>query len=260
MPTYEHATGAPCWVDMTSADLDKVKPFYTALFGWQFAEMGPEFGNYNIISVGDDVLGGAMQHNSEFMGPDPFSMWSLYFSSDDAAATLKKAEENGGKVLVAPMEIPTQGFMAEGTDPSGVNFGIWQPTGLQGFAKFGEHGFPAWFELHTRDFANASTFYATVLGADLGSNEMSEGMEYHTLDIDGDQKAGIWNVEGVLPESSPSGWNIYFFSEDVDASLAAAREHGGTVIMEPEDTEYGRMATVADPAGAVFNINGESKN
>lgn len=259
MPKYEHVTGAPCWVDMTSADLASVKPFYTALFGWQYAEMGSEFGGYNIISVGDDVLGGAMQHNPEFMGPDPFSLWSLYFSTEDAAATLKKAEESGGKTFVEPMEIPTQGFMAEGTDSSGVNFGIWQPTGLQGFAKFGEHGFPAWFELHTRDFANASAFYSNVLGAELGANEMGEGMEYHTLDIDGDQKAGIWNVEGVLPDSAPAGWNIYFFSDDVDATIVGAKEHGGTVIMEPEDTEYGRMATVADPAGAVFNIIGESE-
>ncbi len=256
MPKLEHVNGAPCWVDMTSADLDACKPFYTALFGWSFEEMGEEFGNYNIVSIGDGVVGGAMQHNPDFMGPEAFSVWSLYFSTNDAEATLKKAEELGGTITVPPMEIPTQGVMAEGTDSTGVNYGLWQPSGLQGTANFGEHGFPAWFELHTRNFAKAGEFYSRVLGTDLGANEMGEGMEYHTLDIDGEQKAGIWNVSGVLPDSAPEGWNIYFFSDDPDASIAAAKEHGGTVIMEPEDTEYGRMATVADPAGAVFNIIG----
>ena len=256
MANYEHVHGAPCWVDMTSADLAACKPFYSALFGWEFDEMGDEFGRYNIIRVGDDVLGGAMQHNPDFMGPDPFSLWSLYFSTGDVEATLARAAENGGSTTVPAMEIPTQGVMAEGTDSSGINFGLWQPKGLQGFAKFGEHGFPAWFELHTRNFANASAFYSNVLGADLGTNEMGEGMEYHTLDINGDPKAGIWNIDGVLPETSPEGWTIYFFADDPDATVAAAKEHGGTVLMEPEDTGYGRMATVADPAGAVFNIVG----
>lgn len=254
MPKYEHVTGAPCWVDFTSADLAACKPFYSAVFGWQYQEMGDEFGNYNIVSIGDDAVGGAMQYNADFMGPDPISQWSLYFSTNDAEATLNKAVENGGEITVPPMEIPTQGMMAEGKDSSGVMFGLWQPAGLQGFAKFGEHGFPAWFELHTRDFANVGKFYSTVLGTDLGANEMGEGMEYHTLDINGDQKAGIWNITGVLPDDAPAGWNIYFYVDDADAAVATIKEHGGTVTMEPDDTPYGRMASALDPAGAAFNI------
>lgn len=256
MPTYEHTTGAPCWIDLTSADLAACKPFYTELFGWSYAEMGEEFGGYNIISVGDAVLGGAMQHNPEFMDPTPFSLWSLYFSVTDAEASMNKAVELGGKITTPPMEIPTQGTMAEGTDNGGVQFGVWQPAQLQGFAKFGEHGFPAWFELRTRDFANAGSFYSALLGAELGGDEMEEGMEYHTLNIGGEQKAGIWNIDGVFPDSEAGGWMIYFFTDNPDETVAKAKELGGTVVAELQDSPYGRLATLADPAGAKFIVVG----
>ena len=38
MPDY--APGTPCWVDVTSPDLDRTTDFYGGLFGWQ-AERDP---------------------------------------------------------------------------------------------------------------------------------------------------------------------------------------------------------------------------
>ncbi len=37
-------------------------------------------------------------------------------------------------------------------------------------------------------------------------------------------------------------------------ALAAARERGGTVVNEPQDTPYGRIATVRDPFGTEFHL------
>ena len=51
------------------------------------------------------------------------------------------------------------------------------------------------------------------------------------------------------------GWNTYFTVDDADAAAAAAADAGGKVLMEPFDVmDAGRMAVLADPAGAVFML------
>lgn len=205
MPKYDETIfGTPCWIDLTSTDLEGVKPFYAALFNWSFQDMGPDFGNYNIISVGEDVVGGSMQYNAEFMGPVPINAWSLYFATEDAEAAITKAVELGGKGYTPAMEVGDQGTMGEVTDPSGALLGFWQPNQRKGFDRWGEHGFPGWFELHTRDFDGASMFYPQLLGAELGTEPMEEGMRYSTLNINGQPSAGIWDIQGVLPEEVPA--------------------------------------------------------
>jgi predicted enzyme related to lactoylglutathione lyase len=42
--------------------------------------------------------------------------------------------------------------------------------------------------------------------------------------------------------------------DDADAAVTRAAELGGSVISPAEDTPYGRLATVADPAGATFKL------
>lgn len=255
MPKYEETIfGSPCWIDLTSTDLDAVKPFYSSLFNWSFQDIGSDFGNYNIISVGDDVVGGAMQYNPEFMGPVPIDAWSLYFATEDVEASITQAVELGGKGYSAANEIGDQGTMGEVTDPSGALVGLWQPNQRRGFDRWGEHGFPGWFELHTRTFDVASEFYTKLFGAELGVEPMGEGMRYGTLNINGNPSAGIWDINGVLPEEVPTEWNIYLIVDDTDTALETVRQNGGSVLTEPEDTPHGRMSTIQDPAGATFNV------
>lgn len=255
MPKVTEAThGAPCWVDLTSRDLESVKPFYRAVLGWEFADMGPEYGGYNIVSKDGADLGGAMQFNPDFMPEDTPCTWGLYFSTEDIDASLAEMKARGAHPIMEPMQVDTQGKNVFVIDPQGAGVGLWQPMDRIGFDYWGEPGFPAWFELHTRDFDAASRFYSEVLGAELGSDEMGEGMRYHTLNIDGDPKAGIWDITDMLPADVPAGWNVYFHVKDLEAALEAVRTNGGTVLMEPEETPYGRMANVMDPAGAPMSL------
>jgi predicted enzyme related to lactoylglutathione lyase len=48
----------------------------------------------------------------------------------------------------------------------------------------------------------------------------------------------------------------YFATTDVDGAAARASGAGGTLLHGPEDTPFGRMATLADPEGAVFSLVG----
>jgi predicted enzyme related to lactoylglutathione lyase len=49
-------------------------------------------------------------------------------------------------------------------------------------------------------------------------------------------------------------WNVYFDVEDADATAALAVELGGSIVDAPEDTPYGRLATLADPTGTRFKL------
>jgi len=58
----------------------------------------------------------------------------------------------------------------------------------------------------------------------------------------------------VPADTRPGAWTVYWESADVDATVAVLLRLGGSVSDGPVDTPYGRMATVADPAGAVFRL------
>jgi uncharacterized protein len=60
------------------------------------------------------------------------------------------------------------------------------------------------------------------------------------------------------PEGTPSHWLVYFGVESVDASVAAATERAGTVMMAAQDTPFGRMAVLTDPFGAPFAVHQET--
>ena len=71
--------------------------------------------------------------------------------------------------------------------------------------------------------------------------------------------AGIMDATGSLPEGSPAHWSIYWEVDDPAASIATVTKLGGSVVAAFEDTPYGRMATVTDPAGAQFKLHAASE-
>jgi predicted enzyme related to lactoylglutathione lyase len=62
------------------------------------------------------------------------------------------------------------------------------------------------------------------------------------------------DAAGFLPEGAPSHWAVYWEVDDADDAVAKVTSLGGSVVMNPTDTPYGRLATVADPAGAQFKL------
>lgn len=62
------------------------------------------------------------------------------------------------------------------------------------------------------------------------------------------------DASAYLPGVVPSYWQVYFNVEDTDASIGKAIALGATVLGGPEDSPFGRLATLADPTGAPFKI------
>lgn len=253
MPTQDKAqTGAPCWIDIYTSDVDGARAFYGQLFGWTAEEPRAEFGGYfNFQKDGVRVAGGMPNDGSG--GPDA---WSVYLITDNADATAEKAVANAGTVVVPPMQIPGEGTMAVVTDPGGAAIGMWQPAEFAGFGGLGEPNKPGWFELHTRDYDKSVEFYRNVFGWNTHTASDEADFRYTTLGEGDDQAAGIMDATAFHPADAPASWSVYFAVESTDAALAKIVELGGAVVQPAEDTPYGRLASATDPTGVLFKLLG----
>ncbi|HEY2790871.1 MAG TPA: VOC family protein [Micromonosporaceae bacterium] len=238
--------GAPCWADVNAADAVAAGRFYRGVFGWDLEDMGEQYGHYTIATVDGRTVAAITPPPPG--GEDAPSMWTVYLKSDDAASTASAVEKAGGSIVMPTMEVPGQGVMGLVADPTGAIFGIWQPGGHTGAQLFGENGAINWAEAHTPDGPAADTFYTTVFPL-TGEPIEGGGIDFTVLKSGDDMVGGRYSEPGLDPH-----WRVYFQVADVDAAVANVREGSGTVLSEPEDTPYGRMAVVADPNGASFAL------
>ena len=252
MPARIPMTGAPCWVDLFTSDTARAEQFYGELFGWT-VEHGDEekYGGYIMFHRDGKMVGGCMRNDGSSGAPD---LWSVYLATDDARRTVERAVELGGRVVLPAMDVPEQGVMAMVTDPSGAAVGVWQGSQNPGIEVVAEPGTPNWFELHTRDYDRTLSFYEDVFGWDTHVMSDTDDFRYTTLGEGDSQQAGVMDAAAMLPEDVPGLWGIYWGVEDPDAFVEKALALGATVLHPAEDTPYGRMATLADPTGAMFRI------
>lgn len=252
MPARETPPGAPCWLDLFTSDPDRAEQFYGRLFGWTAEHTGPEFGHYINFSLNGVRIAGMMRNDGSQGMPDS---WSLYLSTPDAKATTESARENGGQVLLEPMQVGDLGTMGMVADPGGAAVGLWEAGSFAGYGLHNEAGAPVWHELHTRDYARVLDFYRTVFGWQTEVIGDSDDFRYSAMAVDGTQYAGVMDAAAFLPAAAPPVWLTYIGCADVDESLALAVELGGTVQEPAEDTPYGRLAQIADPTGAVIKLS-----
>lgn len=250
MPTRNEPwpNGTPCWVDLSVPDVGAAVTFYGDVLGWTAVDSGEEMGHYHICSVGDRAAAGI----GPIMQEGQPAAWTVYLASDDADGTAKSIGEAGGTVLVAPMDIPDTGRMLVALDSVGGAFGVWQAAGMNGIAVYNEPGGLVWEDARLSDPEAGRAFYAAVFGYHYAPVEGAPG-SYTTFDIGGDPLGGMGGLIGV-PEGTPSHWLPYFGVADTDAAVAAATGRGGRALRDPDDTPWGRLAVLADPAGAVFAV------
>jgi uncharacterized protein len=253
VPTRNSAPlGAPCWIDLTTSDIERAQDFYGTVFGWTFESAGSEYGGYINAAKDRRPVAGLIANRPEFQSPDN---WATYFHTTDINATMSAVTAAGGSVCLETKEIPAKGFMSLATDPSCALFGLWQPLEHNGFEVIGEAGAPAWHQLTTRDYRAAVDFYREVLGWRTEQISDTDEFRYTTASFGDQQLLGVMDGAGCLPEGVPSNWTIFFGAEDVDKTLQVVSDNGGAVLRPAEDTPYGRLAAATDPTGTVFNLS-----
>ena len=240
-----YAPGTPSWVDLGSPDTAASAAFYGGLFGW-VAELDPrpEAGGYGMFSLGDKLVAGLGPQMNTDMPP----FWAVYVTVADADATLADAGSRGGTVVAGPMDVFDAGRMGVIQDTVGSFISVWQPKEHIGAQLVNEPGTFGWNELATTDLSAARSFYTGVFGWGLDRSASSDASALFTVDgqmVCGAHVAG----DGEFP-----AWSVWFGVEDCDAAAEKATSLGGSVMVPPNDMDFGRGAVVADPQGAVFGL------
>jgi hypothetical protein len=109
--------GAWTWNELVSADLTAAAGFYTELLGWSASEAPGSFPR-TAFTLGGLLIGGG---HAPAPQEDPTPRWSIAFWVADADQAAARAQELGGTVLLAPMDIPAGRFTIV-ADPQGAEF------------------------------------------------------------------------------------------------------------------------------------------
>jgi predicted enzyme related to lactoylglutathione lyase len=114
--------GAFAWNELNTRDLDASKAFYSEVFGWTPNDMDMEGMAYTEWKLGDRSVAGMMAMPDMVPAEVP-PHWLVYFGVEDTDATVARAGELGGTVMVPPTDIPPGRFAVIG-DPDGAPFAV----------------------------------------------------------------------------------------------------------------------------------------
>src|SRR3954467_5257096 len=113
-------------------------------------------------------------------------------------------------------------------------------------------GVPCWIDTSQPDPEAAVAFYGGLFGWQLEDVMPSDAPgKYFMARLHGGDVAAVGSQgEGPPPQAV---WNTYIWVDSADETAAKVRDAGGRVLTEPFDVmDAGRMAILADPAGAAF--------
>ncbi len=134
--------------EMGYQDKQRMADFYGKVFGWQMQIMGPEMGNYVVVTTSKSdektgrpkqpgtINGGFYQKTENPLSHAP----SIVIGVDNIKQAVEDTKAAGGKILGAmdssgqhsdkPQEIPGVGLWISAMDTEGNRFSILQPKGM----------------------------------------------------------------------------------------------------------------------------------
>jgi predicted enzyme related to lactoylglutathione lyase len=128
--------------EMPAENRKRMSEFYTSAFGWKIQQLGPEMGNYMVVTTSETdeqghpikpgMIGGGFYQKSD----DPVSQHpSVVIAVDDIRESMKKVKEAGGKILGGdpdkpgePGDIPGVGLYCSFIDTEGNRVSMLQPS------------------------------------------------------------------------------------------------------------------------------------
>ncbi len=119
--------------EMPADDRTRMAKFYTKAFGWQTEMLGPEMGDYVVVTTTESDDGGPKKpgaiNGGFYMKKEdwPAQYPSVVIAVDDIRGSMKKVADAGGKVLGDPMEIPGVGQYVAFFDTEGNRVSMLQP-------------------------------------------------------------------------------------------------------------------------------------
>jgi len=122
--------GTLFWNELMTDDTATAGAFYAEVFGWKTEVTEMPTGPYTTFWADGNVEGnaaaGMMPKTEEMSFPN---YWGVYFAVEDVEATLGAVKDNGGQVLMQPIDVPQVGVFAVVQDPQGAAMTVMKPEG-----------------------------------------------------------------------------------------------------------------------------------
>lgn len=249
-PVQEHHEGKVIWAELVTPDLAAAKRFYSGLFGWTFEDIHAGRVEYSVARLDGAPVAGLVQRAPPPGRPSQ-PAWLTFLSVTDVPAAAQAIKIHGGKQLRSPHAYRQRGRQAVYTDPQGAVFAVMNsrsgdpPDGLVAPGEW------IWSALVTRDPGTDAAFYQDVFGYVVFDASQAGASDSGHLVLASEEyaRASI----NPLPASAPAHphWVNFVRVTDIAAAVTRATQLGGRVLVDPgQDRHGGRVAVIADPAGA----------
>jgi hypothetical protein len=116
MASGEHIHHAIDYIELTVRDIAAAKAFYSAAFGWEFNDYGPEYAGIK----GDGREVGGLRRDDEVTPGGPL----VILFSTDLESSLAAVRAAGGLIVKEPYGFPG-GRRFHFADPSGNELAVW---------------------------------------------------------------------------------------------------------------------------------------
>lgn len=107
-------------IDIPVSDMERAKEFYSALFGWEIAEV-PGFEGYPMWQAPNKISGGGLAPRG-----DDFTQPRSYVEVDSIDEILAQVRAQGGSVVMEKSPISETSWWAIFTDLDGNTVGLYE--------------------------------------------------------------------------------------------------------------------------------------
>jgi predicted enzyme related to lactoylglutathione lyase len=251
--SHEHHPGKIVWADLVTPDLEVAESFYSAMFGWTFQTIHTGDVEYAVARAPDgDAIAGLLQKPLPTDG-NRQSAWLTFIAVRDVDAAERIALNHGARSVSQPKTYAGRGRQAVLADPDGAVFAILASSSGDPADSLSPPGEWIWSSLLAQDPDREASFYPTVFRYDLYDLPKEDGASHVILSSDEFARAGV----NPLPTGGHRRphWLNFVRVVSADAAAAKAVSLGGKVLVQPfEDRHGGKVAVVADPAGAPVGV------
>jgi predicted enzyme related to lactoylglutathione lyase len=119
------AVGDWCWNELMTSDAKRALAFYTQVFGYSEELHHFPGGGYHILKGSDGKARAGVMPSAH---PQVPSTWLPYVRVEDADAIAARIAPLGGKLMMAPFDVPGVGRIGALFDPLGAALGFIHPA------------------------------------------------------------------------------------------------------------------------------------
>lgn len=245
------------WYDVMTTDTKAARKYYSDVVGWETEDTGPAGNGYILFKTHGQAVAGLMAIPEDAAKHGARPAWMGYIGVDDVDAAAKHLQQEGGKILREPVDVPGIIRFAVVTDPQGAAFLIAKAQSPQNAPPplpVGTDGTMGWRELYAADWKTVFPFYEKMFGwTKAEAIDMGPMGTYQLFAAGAHPIGGMMTKPADMP--APPHWGFYINVPAIDAGVARITAGGGKILNGPMEVPGGQWVVNAmDPQGAAFSL------